>query len=162
MNTGKRGRAIAKLFLFFCASAAVYGCAAAWTRAGGNVSGQARTYELKVGDEKAVEGADFTLLLAAVPEDSRCPEGVQCIWAGSVGVELVFCGPKSEKRARLNTNSPPRVLKHRGRYLRIVSVSPKKVEGREIKPAEYAVTLEVSGTRPAAEAEGDVVEIQDE
>ena len=162
MSMWKRERAVAKIFLFLCATAAAYGCVAARPRAEVNVSEQARTYELKVGEEKAVEGADFTLLLAAVPEDSRCPEGVQCIWAGSVGVELVFCGPKSEKTARLNTNAPPRALKFRGRYVRVTDVSPKKVEGREIKPAEYAVTLEVSGTRPAAETEGDVVEIKDE
>jgi hypothetical protein len=126
------------------------------------VSEQAKTYELKVGEEKAVAGADFTLLLAAVPEDSRCPEGVNCIWAGSVGAELVFCGPKSERTARLNTNSPPRVLKYRGRYFRITNVSPRKVEGREIKPADYAVTLEVSKDRPAAEGADDIVEIKDE
>jgi hypothetical protein len=75
---------------------------------------------------------------------------------------LVFCGPKSEKTARLNTNAPPRVLKYRGRYIRMVGVSPRKIEGREIKPADYAVTIEVSTSRPAAEGADDLVEIKDE
>jgi hypothetical protein len=162
MKTRKRGLLIANLFLCLLAAAAVYGCAAARTRAGGSVSEQTRTYEFKVGEEKAVAGADFTVLLAAVPEDSRCPEGVNCIWAGSVAAELVFCGPKSEKTARLHTNSPPRVLKYRGRYFRLVKVAPKKVEGQEIKPSDYAVTLEVSKDRPASEGADDLVEIKDE
>jgi hypothetical protein len=162
MKTRKQGLLIAKLFLCLCAAAAVYGCAAARTQAGGNVSAQAKTYEMKVGEEKAVAGADFTVLLAAVPEDSRCPEGVNCIWAGTVGVELVFCGPKSEKAARLSTNTPPRVLKYRGRYFRILGVSPRKIEGKEIKPADYAVALEVSTDRPASEGADDLVEIKDE
>ena len=153
---------LAKLSLGLAAAAAVYGCAAARTQAGGNVSQQTKIYELKVGEEKALAGADFTVLLAAVPEDSRCPEGVNCIWAGTVAVELVFCGPKSEKTARLHTNSPPRVLKYRGRYFRLVKVAPKKVEGQEIKPSDYAVTLEVSKDRPASEGADDLVEIKDE
>lgn len=159
--TKERGYVIASLILCLGAAAALCGCAVGPTRAGGVVNEQAKTYELKVGEEKAVAGADFTVLLAAVPEDSRCPEGVQCIWAGSVAAELVFCGPKSEKTARLNTNQPPRVLKHRGRYIRILRVSPKKVEGREIKPSDYVVTLEVSRTAPAAGPD-DVVEVKDE
>ena len=152
----------ANLFLCLSAAAVVYGCAAARTRAGGNVNEPAKDLELKVGEEKAPAGADFTLLLAAVPEDSRCPEGVNCIWAGSVGVELVFCGPKSERTARLNTNTPPRALKYRGRYFHISGVSPKKVEGSEIKPSDYVVTLAVSQDRPAAEGADDLVEIKDE
>ncbi|HEV3469789.1 MAG TPA: hypothetical protein VG148_10745 [Pyrinomonadaceae bacterium] len=120
-----------------------------------------RTYELKTGEEVAVEGADFAMLLAGVPEDSRCPEGVHCIWAGSVGAELVFCGPRSEKSARLNTNTPPRVLKYRGRYIRILKVGPARAEGREIKPSDYVITLEVSRQPPAALGEDDVVEVKD-
>ncbi|MDQ3804512.1 MAG: hypothetical protein M3416_11850 [Acidobacteriota bacterium] len=121
-----------------------------------------RTYELKVGEEVAVAGADFTVLLARVPEDSRCPQGVNCIWAGSVGAELVFCGPKAERSGRLNTNTAPRILKYRGRYFRILKVSPPRVEGREIKPADYVVTVEVSRQASAARGADDVVEVRDE
>lgn len=161
MRHSGRGLIYAGLILCLGAAATLGGCAAGPTRAGETMNEQAKTYELKVGDEKAIEGADFTLLVAAVPEDSRCPEGVQCIWAGSVGVELVFCGPKSERSARLNTNQPPRVLKYRGRYIRIRNVSPKKIEGREIKPADYVVTLEITRAAPAAGPD-DVLEIADE
>lgn len=157
------GRKWAAPVLCFWVCAAALACASSATRAGGGVTEpQGRTLELRVGEQKAVAGADFMLLLGGVPEDSRCPEGVECIWAGSVGVELVFCGPKSERTARLNTNAPPRVLKFRGRYVRVVGVSPKKVEGRELRPSDYVVTVEVSRDPPAAGAEGDVVEIKDE
>jgi len=161
MKTRRQWLIVAVLLL--CVSAAaVYGYVAAGTRAEVSVNVQAKTVEMKVGEEKTVAGADFTLLLASVPEDSRCPEGVNCIWAGTVGVELVFCGPKSERTARLNSASPPRTLKYRGRYIRIVNVGPRKVEGREIKPSDYVVTIEVSKDRPAGEGDGDIVEIKDE
>ena len=157
MKTRRQWFAVAVLFLCVAAATAVYGYVA-----GVSVNEQAQSFEIKVGEEKAPKGADFTVLLASVPEDSRCPEGVNCIWAGTVGVELVFCGPKSEKTARLNTNTSPRVLKYRGRYIRVAGVSPRKVEGREIKPSDYVVTLQVSKERPAAEGDGDLVEIKDE
>jgi hypothetical protein len=149
-------------FLCLCVSAFGLNCTAGATRAGENVGEKNRTYELKPGAEVAVEGADFTMLLGGVPEDSRCPQGVDCIWAGSVSAELVFCGPKAERSGRLNTNAAPRVLKYRGRYFRILKVSPPRVEGREIKPADYVVTLEVSRQAPAAQGADDVVELKDE
>lgn len=163
MSSKLFGRRLAAPFLCLWVCAAAYGCASSATGAGGSVTEpQSRTYELRVGEEKAVAGADFTLLLGGVPEDSRCPAGVDCIWAGSVTVELVFCGPKSEKTARLGTNAPPRALKYRNRYVRVTNVSPQRVEGRELKPADYVVTVEVSRDRPAAGADGDVIEIKDE
>jgi hypothetical protein len=161
MQVARLGTKIAAPFLCLCVFAPAPGCGPPAARAGESVSEtRAESYEMRVGEERAARGADFTLRLAAVPEDSRCPEGVQCVWAGSVGVELVFCGPKSEASARLNTNRPPRVLKYRGRYVRILAVGPKKVEGREIKPADYVIILEVSRDRPAAA--GDAVEVKDE
>ena len=153
---------VAKLCLGLCAAAVILGCILSAAGAGEAVSQKSRTYELKVGEEVVVAGADFTMLLGGVPEDSRCPEGVDCIWAGSVGAELVFCGPKAERSGRLNTNGPPRVLKYRGRYFRILQVSPKRVQGREIKPSDYVLTVEVTRQAPAAQGEGDVVEIKDE
>lgn len=157
-----RRKAAAGLLVCLCATAAIYGWTSGATRAGVNVSEQNGTYELKPGEETAVRGADFTMLLASVPDDSRCPEGVNCVWAGSVGVELVFCGPKAEKSVRLNTNTAPRVVKYRGRYIRITNVSPRKVVDQEIKASDYRVTLEVSKNAPAARGEGDLIEIKDE
>lgn len=162
MSTANLKSQIANLFLCLGISVAFIGCALNATRAGEGVGEKSRTYDVKVDAEVAVEGADFTMVLAAVREDSRCPEGVNCVWAGSVGAELVFCGPKSEKAARLNTNAAPRVLKYRGRYIRILKVSPPRVEGRELKPADYVLTLEVSREAPAAQGDGDVVEVRDE
>jgi hypothetical protein len=152
MKTRRKWLTVAVLLLCVSAAAAV----------GVSVNEPTKSLEMKVGEEKAPAGADFTLLLAGVPEDSRCPEGVNCIWAGTVGVELVFCGPKAERTARLNTATPPRVLKYRGQYIRILGVSPRKIEGREIKPSDYVVTLDISKDRPAAEGESDIVEIKDE
>lgn len=152
----------ASLCVGLCVSALIFGCTSSATGAGGGVSEKTRAYELKVGKEVAIAGADFTMLLGGVAEDSRCPEGVDCVWAGSVAAELVFCGPKGERSGRLNTNTPPHVLKYRGRYFRILEVSPRRVQGREIKPADYVLTVEVSGQAPAARGAGDVVEVGDE
>lgn len=161
MKDGRR-TGILTLLVGLCASAAVLGCGLRATRAGVGVKDSNKSYEMKPGAEVAVDGADFTMLLAAVEQDSRCPEGVNCIWAGSVRVELVFCGPQAERSARLNTNAAPRVVKYRGRYIRITGVSPRKVSGQEIKPEDYRVTLEVSKDAPAAAGADDVVEVKDE
>ena len=39
-------------------------------------------FELRIGEKASVAGGEVTLTFLAVPQDSRCPKGEQCIWRG--------------------------------------------------------------------------------
>ena len=41
---------------------------------------------LKITQKKCLKKKGFNLVLAAVVSDSRCPEGVTCIWPGEASV----------------------------------------------------------------------------
>jgi hypothetical protein len=60
------------------------------------------------GDELAVEGSAVRLRFVAVVEDSRCPRGVTCVWAGRAVVEVAATvgvdGP--ERTVRLEVGAP--------------------------------------------------------
>ncbi len=87
--------------------------------------------------------------LVEVEEDSRCPVGVECIWAGNVRVALLVRGPgRTSRRVALNTASEPREIKLKGRTLTISKVSPARVVNRDLRPRDYRVTLTLSGGRP--------------
>lgn len=96
------------------------------------------------------EGADFGITFVSVVEDSRCPRGVQCIWPGNVKITLAFSARDCEAtEERLNTYREPRMIRHRGREIKITGVEPPKLQDKRIRPEEYVVTLEISEEREA-------------
>ncbi len=46
------------------------------------------TFSLKLNQEKAAAAETLNVKFLAVPEDSRCPSDVTCVWAGQVKVTL--------------------------------------------------------------------------
>ncbi|MET0760425.1 MAG: hypothetical protein ABWZ56_08385, partial [Flavobacterium sp.] len=43
---------------------------------------------VKITQKKCLKKKGFNLVLAAVVSDSRCPEGVTCVWAGEASVTV--------------------------------------------------------------------------
>jgi len=107
--------------------------------------GRVETFDLKPGQEKLVRSAGVRIKLVEVAEDSRCPQGVNCIWAGNVRVVLRINGPrKSTRLDKLNTATEPTALALKGRSLSISKVTPPKIIDQKIKPEDYVVTLTLS------------------
>lgn len=81
-----------------------------------------------------------------VPEDSRCPSDVSCVWAGNAKIVLglSLTGSTQETAITLNSNMEPREALYEGYRIRFVSLKPNPLSGRTINPAEYRVTLVVS------------------
>ena len=106
-------------------------------------------FDVRVGRWVTVEGERLRVTFDRVAEDSRCPEGVNCIWAGNVRVALLVKGPgKAQRREKLNTATEPRELKLNGRTVTISKVSPAKVVEREIKTGSYRITLSLAPRGP--------------
>lgn len=103
------------------------------------------TFDLRPGQEARPRGLGFGVRLEAVAEDSRCPQGANCIWAGSVRAVLLLARPGAEPvRAEVNTNRAPRAARFEGHDITIRRVLPPKVYGKEIAPGDYVITLSVS------------------
>lgn len=126
-------------------------CSTVWhgAGAGGGEDSAPKHIRLRPGQRAHVSGTGVSVEFVSVGEDSRCPQGVQCVWAGSVRINLRLRGPKSEISAPLNSNRQPRVVEFGGLFFSVAQVEPPKVEGRRIKPEEYLVTLSASRRPPA-------------
>lgn len=135
--------------------AAVFALAAPKTAADGG-GGRARkkivlnkNLVLSVGQEASTADGKLKIKFVAVAEDSRCPKGVNCIWAGNARVMLQV-GKTQGAQAKLELNTSPREATNGagggyGEYLiKLVEVAPYPVAGQTIKPGSYAVTLSVS------------------
>lgn len=108
-----------------------------------------QNFVLRVGQEVSVAAQGLNVKLVSVPEDSRCPKGVTCIWAGNVRVQLQVTKAKS-KPVKVELNLNPRDFpdgegadcgNHR---IKLVSVEPYPVGDQQLTAGDYTVTLSIS------------------
>jgi hypothetical protein len=107
-----------------------------------------REFKIRVGRRVTLKGEGLRLRFVSVDGDSRCPEGVTCVWAGDAEVLLeADVRGGGRKRLKLHTNANPQTKEEDGyrRYrVKLVGLSPYPRSGRKIAPGEYTATLLVS------------------
>ena len=108
-----------------------------------------KNFVLRVGQEVLTADGKLSIKFVSVPEDSRCPRGVTCIWAGNVSVQLQVTKLNSKSvKIELNTNprdTPAGEEADCGNYhLKLVSVDPYPVQDQQLAAGDYRVTLVVS------------------
>lgn len=108
-----------------------------------------REFRIKAGRTVTLAREGLRLRFVRVAADSRCPTGVECVWAGNaeVLVEVGAQNRRAGKTLRLNTNaSPERPAedKYRSYTVRLVRLDPHPRAARKIRPGEYTATLLVS------------------
>ena len=95
---------------------------------------------ISVGEKGQV--GDLGILLKGPIQDSRCPAGVQCIWAGEVRSSIVLSTPTKSETISIANNKPPYVFE--GRQISMVAISPSsKTPNQTITQAEYKITFQV-------------------
>ena len=105
-----------------------------------------QAFDIKVGQEASISSQQLTLKFLSVSEDSRCPQGTNCIWEGNgkVNIELTPTGQTSYV-VELNTAMS---LKSEATYLNykisLLDLQPYPSAGRTIQQSEYIVTVRVS------------------
>ena len=100
---------------------------------------------IKQGEEVKVEGEDLKISFVAVADDSRCPEGATCVWAGNARVHLAARNSKDEcAEFDLNTHLTP--AEHDfGKYrIRLAQLAPRPSIHGLPKPGDYTATLAVT------------------
>lgn len=90
----------------------------------------------------------FTIRFDAVSSDSRCPIGVQCIWAGRADAVLTFAHGTASETATLASGDLSQGGKgeavFHGYTVKLENVEPQKEEGKKIEQKDYKVRLIVT------------------
>ncbi len=111
------------------------------------VTADAKTGEVKlrVAQEKTAPGTAIKIKFLSVVEDSRCPEGVNCIWAGvaKIKIQLRKTG-KPAKEFELNTNQLDKTVTFEGHTIKLAALTPYPKSGTAIKPATYSASLTIT------------------
>jgi hypothetical protein len=114
---------------------AVPGCGKS---AGSTVPVDGKEVTLQPGETVRLAGSQSTLQFLAVPEDSRCPEGVQCIWAGNARLSLKL----DDTPFAINTTVEPREAVVAGFRFQLVQLT-QPPRGDTV-PGHYSATLKVT------------------
>ena len=100
-------------------------------------------FELRVGRSATVTGEGLTVSFEAVPSDSRCPTGVQCVWAGNAVVQVVLSKDGKAFGAELNTNLDPRTGTYLDYQIELVALNPYPTSKGPIGQSQYRATFVV-------------------
>lgn len=98
------------------------------------------TVTLAPGERVIARGPDLAVRFADVSEDSRCPEGVNCIWAGRAVVQ-VEVGDGEAPTVALEVGGEPRDL--RGLSLAAEALDPHPKADSPIRPEDYRLRLRI-------------------
>ena len=102
-------------------------------------------FEIKLGDTVWIQDELLRIDFQGVAEDSRCPEGVACVWAGNAKVVLrVMKARKRPAAMMLNTMLNPKQGSYRGYEVRLVKLEPPRKKGVRLRKREYLATLIVT------------------
>lgn len=94
---------------------------------------------LSVGQAISAEG--LTITLNKIANDSRCPSGVQCIWAGNVTANVTLVtSVKSENKDMASGDAPYKFGNYR---ISITNVDPYPAAKQQIRQDEYRVTFRI-------------------
>ena len=102
-------------------------------------------FDVKIGQEVTIKGEGLKIGFASVAEDSRCPEGVNCIWAGNAKIALSLQKGKSKPApVALNTGVEPGRHSYMGYEVKLVGVRPYPKANTTTDKKSYVATLIVS------------------
>jgi hypothetical protein len=105
-----------------------------------------REFTLQIGQEAVIVNESLTIKFAAVTEDSRCPKGVTCIWAGRAvsKLEIVRSNQSSsillEETGGTDGYSTMSYELYRLQY----RIEPYPEAGKPIEARDYRLLLTVS------------------
>ena len=103
-----------------------------------------RDFEIAGGASVRVDGTDLLIRFEGVPNDSRCPVDVQCIWEGDATVALrLEGGGAPERTVELHTLDEPKEATQDAYVVILVALAPQPVSSRPTPLREYKATLRV-------------------
>ncbi len=102
-----------------------------------------RQIKIKINQQKTVAGRLSIKVLSV--EDSRCPTGTQCVWAGNAKVRIRVRNARGATQIfELNTYQKPKTVRFGGYEIGLEDVNPHPANNIRINRNGYTATFFVS------------------
>src|SRR5262249_46169701 len=99
-------------------------------------------FELKINQEAMIEGEGLAVGFESVLEDSRCPEGVDCIRSGNAKIRIRSSKQKhAPAHIELNTDVGPKSSSYLDYEIKLVALTPRPKADKPVQPNEYKAAL---------------------
>jgi hypothetical protein len=105
---------------------------------------KAEKLSVRGGQQKTLPASRIAVKFVSVVEDSRCPQGVNCIWAGVATIRIqVRKSGKPAKEFELNTNQLDKSVTFEGHEIKLVGLTPYPQSDSPIRPDAYSAALTI-------------------
>lgn len=104
------------------------------------VSGQSgQEISVKVGETKTASKSGFKANFISVLEDSRCPEGANCIWAGQARIKVTIETKDGQSmNVELSTNGENQSVQVATYLIHLVKLTPQPSAQKAPEEKEYS------------------------
>ncbi|CAN5811202.1 hypothetical protein BH20ACI4_BH20ACI4_26020 [soil metagenome] len=100
--------------------------------------------KIQINKQKKFSRSNLTVKFVSLIEDSRCPIGTNCIWAGNAKIKIEVGKGRNKKTFEVNTNLGPKGADYDGYQIELVSLTPEPRENIRINKNGYVATFAVS------------------
>lgn len=102
-------------------------------------------FDLGVGKTAIVKGENISIRFDSVTEDSRCPTGVTCIWAGQAkcNMSVIVKGVTTPVVLTQSGGSEGNMQGFAGKYQVSFILNPYPKAGSQIKPQDYVLSMKL-------------------
>lgn len=105
-----------------------------------------RDFDLAHGSSAQIAGSSVTITFDSVPEDSRCPSDVQCVWEGNATLHFTADSAGTPRHVELRTAGVRQPVDVFGFRLELRDVRPVPTSDTALRQEQYVATLRVSGS----------------
>jgi hypothetical protein len=100
---------------------------------------------LRAGQQKRAGKGEIIVKFISVEEDSRCPQGTQCVWAGNAKVKVQLSFPKGiSKTVVMNTDLGPKGDQLGGWAINLTSLTPLPTKSAKMGAPRYTATFSIT------------------
>lgn len=100
--------------------------------------------KVKVGKQKKFSRSKIKIKFVSLVEDSRCPEGVNCVWAGNANIKVMISqGNGAGENFEMNTNLGAKGATFGGYAINLVSLTPTPKANVRIDKDSYTATFSI-------------------
>jgi hypothetical protein len=103
---------------------------------------------LRMSRQKTVTKDKLTIEFASLVDDSRCPQGTTCVWAGNAKIQVKVKSRNGTSRTfEMNTNMGPKGDQFGGYAINLVSLTPLPRANVNVDAKDYTATFTITRLR---------------
>ena len=105
----------------------------------------AQTLKLRVNGQKTVTADKLKIKFVSLVEDSRCPEDVDCVWAGNARIKIKVTDQRGRTETfEINTNMGAKGASFGGYAINLETLTPTPKADAKLNQNAYTATFNIS------------------